>query len=106
MLRRGLVAGSAADLRDPLMAYNGEDSLSGWVLPRAALAPRGLVEPLYARTVRSGSHHRSLELLDAGEADAAAIDSTVLALEVRARPSFGELPVLEQLGPAPARRRR
>ena len=79
------------------MAYNGEDSFSGWVLPRAYLP-----HDLYSRSFRSGSHRASLEHLLAGTADAAAIDSTVLALEARDNPELAALPILRMLGPAPS----
>jgi phosphonate transport system substrate-binding protein len=102
VLRDGLDAASADDLDEPLMAYNGDDSMSGWVLPRASLAPRGLIRSLYARTVHSGSHRASLALLLAGEADCAAIDSSVLALEARDDAGIAALRVVERFGPAPS----
>ena len=102
VLRDGLDAASADDLDEPLMAYNGDDSMSGWVLPRASVADRGLIRSLYARTVHSGSHRASLALLLAGEADCAAIDSSVLALEARADPRIAALRVIERFGPAPS----
>jgi phosphonate transport system substrate-binding protein len=71
------------------MAYNGDDSLSGWVLPR-----RTFPADLYRTVIRSGSHRASLRLLLDGEADAAAIDSMVLALEARADPRVAALPIL------------
>ena len=40
-------------------------------------------------------------MLVAGELDAAAIDSTLLALEARTDPAVARLRVLERLGPAP-----
>ena len=71
------------------------------MLPYASLIGRGLAAPLYDGAIETGSHRRSLELLASGELDAAAIDSTVLALEARADPAFAALRVLERLGPAP-----
>lgn len=79
------------------MAYNGQDSFSGWVLPRAYLP-----HDLYTRSFRSGSHRASLAHLLAGTADAAAIDSTALALEAHDNPELAALPVLRMLGPAPS----
>ena len=101
VVREGLDAASAADLGGRRVGFNGRDSLSGYVLPYAALEPRGLAEPLYADAIETGSHRRSLALLAAGEIDAAAIDSTVLALEARDDPAIAALRVLERLGPAP-----
>jgi ABC-type phosphate/phosphonate transport system substrate-binding protein len=101
VLRNGLEASSPADLVGHRVGLNGRDSLSGYVLPYAALIPRKLAAPLYDGAIETGSHHRSLELLVAGELDAAAIDSTLLALEARADPAVAGLRVLERLGPAP-----
>ena len=67
----------------------------------AALAPRGLASELYDDGIETGSHRRSLARLVEGEIDAAAIDSTLLALEARANPAIASLRVLERLGPAP-----
>jgi hypothetical protein len=77
------------------LGVNGLDSLSGYVLPASA----GL--HLSGATL-TGSHHRSLELLLAGELDAAPLDSTVLALETRARPELAALPRLARLATAPS----
>ena len=80
-----------------LMAYNGVDSFSGWLLPRS-----GLSQKLYSRTVCSGSHRSSLRMLVSGEADAAAVDSTVRALEAHADADIAALPVVERVGPVPS----
>jgi ABC-type phosphate/phosphonate transport system substrate-binding protein len=101
LVRDGLEASSAADLAGRRVGFNGRDSLSGFVLPYRALADRGLAAPLYDGAIETGSHRRSLALLVEGEIDAAAIDSTLLALEARANPAVAALRVLERLGPAP-----
>ena len=79
------------------VGFNNDDSLSGWVLPRS-----GLDDPDALTWVRTGSHRRSLELLDTGEIDAAPIDSYVLLLEQRATPRFRRLDRLQRIGPMPA----
>lgn len=99
--RAGLQATGVAGLEGALVAINDEDSLSGFVLPLAELAKRGL-EGAFERTVRTGSHRRSLELLLSGGADAAPIDSTVLYLEGRREPRIADLRVVDSLGPAPS----
>jgi phosphonate transport system substrate-binding protein len=101
VVRAGLEGGSAADLVGRRIGFNGRDSLSGYVLPYASLMGRGLAAPLYADAIETGSHHNSLALLVSGEIDAAAIDSTLLALEARDNPEIAALRVLERLGPAP-----
>ena len=85
------------DLRGARVAYNGDDSLSGWVLPRHALRELG-VDPDGYVWVRTGSHHNSLRALLRNEVEAAPIDSTVLALERRADPSVAGLRRIARLG--------
>jgi ABC-type phosphate/phosphonate transport system substrate-binding protein len=101
VVRDGLEATSAADLVGLRVGLNGHDSLSGYVLPHAELAARGLGDALYDHAIETGSHRRSLDLLIAGELDAAGIDSTMLPLEARNDPGVAALRVLERLGPAP-----
>lgn len=90
-------ATDVSDLAGCRMAYNGDDSLSGWLLPRSGLPPA-----LYEHTVRSGSHRGSLELLLSGAADAAAVDSTLLVLEQRRDPRIARLRTLARVGPMPS----
>ena len=101
-----LVAANAREsdpeqLKGARVAYNGEDSLSGWVMPRHALRELG-VDPDGYVWVPTGSHHNSLLALLRGEVDAAPIDSTVLALEQRAEPALRELRTLARLGRLPS----
>ncbi len=87
----------APALADCRVGFNNDDSLSGWVLPRS-----GLEHADALHWVRTGSHRRSLELLEAGEIDAAPIDSYVLRLERRQHPAFGRLERRLRIGPMPA----
>jgi ABC-type phosphate/phosphonate transport system substrate-binding protein len=88
-------------LRGARVAFNGDDSLSGWVLPRQAL--RGLgIDPDGYDWVRTGSHRNSLRALQRGEVEAAPIDSTLLALELRADPELGSLARIARLGEMPS----
>jgi phosphonate transport system substrate-binding protein len=101
-----LVAASAralepAALRGARVAFNGDDSLSGWVMPRHALRELG-IDPDGYEWVRTGSHHDSLQALLRGEVAAAPIDSTVLALERRADPELGSLRRIARLGHLPS----
>jgi ABC-type phosphate/phosphonate transport system substrate-binding protein len=52
--------------------------------------------------VPKGSHHNSLQALQRSEVAAAPIDSTVLALEVRADPALGGLRRIARLGEMPS----
>jgi ABC-type phosphate/phosphonate transport system substrate-binding protein len=48
-----------AQLLGARVAFNGDDSLSGWVMPRHALRELGIDPDGYV-WVRTGSHHNSL----------------------------------------------
>lgn len=61
-----------SDLVGSRWAYNDRTSMSGWFSVADLLDQAG-------ELVESGSHLRSIELVRQGDADAAAIDSTVLA---------------------------
>jgi phosphonate transport system substrate-binding protein len=88
-------------LRGARVGFNGEDSLSGWVMPRHAL--RGLgIDPESYNWVRTGSHRNSLRALQRGEIEAAPIDSTLLTLELRADPDLGSLARIARLGAMPS----
>lgn len=88
-------------LRGARVAYNGDDSLSGWVMPRQALRALG-IDPEGYVWVRTGSHRNSLRALLRSEVDAAPIDSTVLALELRADPALAALRSVARLGHMPS----
>lgn len=91
------------DLRDAVWAYNEPNSHSGYNVVRYALAQRGQSFAFFGRVLAAGSHQAALELILAGQADAAAIDSTVLALEVVHRPGLAaRLRRIDTFGPSPA----
>jgi ABC-type phosphate/phosphonate transport system substrate-binding protein len=97
-----VTARSAGDLSTAwTLAYNSHDSLSGWLLPRHGLRQAGF-DPDAFEWRESGSHARSIELVATGAVDAAAIDSTVLALAARASASAGLRRRLARFGPIPA----
>jgi ABC-type phosphate/phosphonate transport system substrate-binding protein len=79
------------------VGFNNDDSLSGWVLPRSELE-----QPDALRWVRTGTHRRSLQLLEVGEIDAAPIDSYVLRLERLERPAYRAFELRQRIGPMPA----
>jgi phosphonate transport system substrate-binding protein len=75
---------------------------SGFGIVRYALAQRGYDGSFFGVVIESGAHERSLELIQNGQADAAAIDSTVLETELRGRPRLADkLRVVATLGPSP-----
>lgn len=89
-------------LRGATWAYNERRSHSGYWLTRYNLALRGLNGDFFGHAVGAGSHQRSLQMILAGEVDAAAIDSTVLELVLEGQPDLAErIRVLERWGPSP-----
>ena len=92
---------SCSDLRGCSWAYNDLDSHSGYNVTRHRLVQMGEVGGYFGRVVEGGSHQRSIRLVCNGEVDAAAIDSQVLAVELRDHPALkNQLRVIDTLGPA------
>lgn len=90
------------DLRGAAWAYNEPNSHSGYGVVRCELARRGLGMEMFGKVVEAGAHVNSIEMILGGEADASAIDSTVLELELKKRPELGEkLRSIETFGPSP-----
>ena len=92
---------SFAELRGRSWAYNDLDSHSGYNLTRHHLVRVGETRGFFSRVVEAGSHQRAIDLVAAGEIAAAAIDSQVLAIELRDRSALAEeVRVIEALGPS------
>jgi ABC-type phosphate/phosphonate transport system substrate-binding protein len=68
-------ARSLADLRQKRAAINSQDSNSGMNLFRHAIAPLSQQGGFFSSVVESGGHIRSMEMLQQGLADAAAVDA-------------------------------
>jgi phosphonate transport system substrate-binding protein len=91
-----------ADLRGCTWAYNEVASHSGYNVVRYRLSQMGETRGFFGRMIESGSHQNSMRLVAAGQADAAAIDCQVLAIELRHQPQLAaQLRVIEALGPSP-----
>jgi len=82
--------------------YNDPGSNSGYNLLCYHLIQKGY-SPIFLGSVwQSGSHQRSIQAVITGEADWAAIDSTVLEQELRTVPELAhQLRVVESIGPCP-----
>jgi phosphonate transport system substrate-binding protein len=92
---------SFADLRGRSFAYNEPSSHSGYGVVRYKLVTLGETHGFFGSVVRSGAHYRSIEMVASGGVDASAIDSQVLALELRDQPRLHErLRVIDSLGPS------
>jgi len=84
----GSRAETVSALRGSRFAVNGFDSNSGMNLPRRLLAPLADGGSFFASVVVSGSHVRSMEMVAAGEADAAAIDCVTFGFCALYRPAL------------------
>jgi ABC-type phosphate/phosphonate transport system substrate-binding protein len=87
VVRAGSHVRELEDLRGQTFAVNEPDSNSGMNLPRRLFAPLNRDGRFFADRVVSGSHVASIELIAAGEADAASVDCVTFALLQRYRPS-------------------
>ena len=84
-------------------AYNGPDSQSGYSALRAVAAPLASDGRFFGRTVLSGSHLASMEMVTRGEADVCAVDAVVWGIVCRHRAEFAEaLAVIARSPSAPA----
>ncbi len=91
-----------ADLRGARWLYNDRGSFSGYAVLRAHLSALGESGDFCGCIGESGGHLRSLALIAAGAADAAAIDSTVLEFELQRRPELAsQIRVVATIGPHP-----
>ncbi len=99
---------SFAGLRGRSWAYNDPDSHSGYNVTRYRLIQMGETGGFFGRVVEAGYHQRAIRLVAAGagsaedeRVDASAIDSQVLAVELRDHPELAaRLRVIDVLGPS------
>ena len=88
------------DLRGGSWAYNDPQSLSGYYSVLNQLEVLKENRAFFSRTVCSGAHRNSIQMLLSGEIDSAAIDSNVLLCLFHQRPELvSQLKVIDQLGP-------
>ena len=91
-----------SDLRGGSWVYNDASSLSGYYGLLNKLAGSGMDESFFRSVSCSGSHLNSIDAVLRGKADAAAIDSNVLRIQLRETPTLGDkLRVIESWGPYP-----
>lgn len=76
-----------AGFRGRTLAYNSEDSQSGFHSLRALVAPLARKQVFFGHTVATGTHHASVDSVRKGKADIAAIDCVTLALLQRDQPA-------------------
>jgi ABC-type phosphate/phosphonate transport system substrate-binding protein len=89
------------DLRGRSWAYNEPASHSGHTVTLYSLVRLGGRPGFLGPVVEAGFHHRAIRLVQRGAVDAAAIDSQVLAIELRDHPGLGAgLRVVGAFGPS------
>ena len=92
---------SFLDLRGRSWAYNEPLSHSGYGITRYHLLEIGETHGFFGKVVEAGFHEASIRLVAAREVDASAIDSQVLAVEMRDDPSLARsLRIIDSLGPS------
>jgi phosphonate transport system substrate-binding protein len=91
-----------AELRGASWSFNDPDSHSGYLATLTRLLELGETDAFFGRVIDAGWHQVSIELVASGRVDAAAVDSHVLAVELRDRPDLANrLRVIESFGPSP-----
>jgi phosphonate transport system substrate-binding protein len=81
-------------------AYNEPASHSGHTITLYSLVQQGIRPGFLGRVVEAGFHQRAIRLVATGNVDAAAIDSQVLAIELRDHPDLDCLRVIGAFGPS------
>ncbi len=102
IVRRGSPYRSFLDLRGASWAYNEPLSQSGYGITRYHLVRLGETGGFFGEVVEAGFHSEAIRMVARGEVDGSAIDSQVLAIELRNHPELAEqIRVAEVLGPSP-----
>lgn len=101
IVRRDSPIRSLADLRGRSWAYNEPESQSGYGITRYWLARQGETGGFFSAVIEAGFHQRAIRMVRDGSVDAAAIDSQVLAVELRDHPRLADdLRIVGALGPS------
>jgi phosphonate transport system substrate-binding protein len=101
IVRRESPFRSFTNLRGRSWAYNEPLSHSGYGITRYHLVQLGETGGFFGEVVEAGFHRRAIRMVASGEVDGAAIDSQVLAMELRDDPELADrVRVVETLGPS------
>jgi phosphonate transport system substrate-binding protein len=91
-----------ADLRGRSWSYNEPASHSGYNVTCHRLATIGATRDFFGKVIQAGFHQKSIRMVCTGEIDASAIDSQVLAIELRDHPELApQLRIIDTFGPSP-----
>jgi len=100
VVKKGRPFHEFADLAGSVFAFNDCKSFSGYHSMRSFLYNQKKDGRYFQRTVESGGHVRSLELISEGKVDTAAIDSCTLHWVKRNRPElFAQVQIIDSIGP-------
>jgi phosphonate transport system substrate-binding protein len=92
---------SFEELRGKSWAYNEPLSHSGYGITRFHLVELGETNGFFGEVVEAGFHENAIRMVADGVVDGSAIDSQVLAIEMRDHPELRErLRVVASLGPS------
>jgi phosphonate transport system substrate-binding protein len=101
IVRRDSPIACLEELRGRSWAFNEPASHSGHTVTLYGLVRMGARPGFFARVVEAGFHQRAIRLVAGGAVDAAAIDSQVLAVELRDHPRLADrLRVVDAFGPS------
>lgn len=99
LITRADEPGEVADFIDRTLAFNGQDSQSGWAAPQNHVARHGL---RFTHTRHTGAHRESARAVAEGRADIAAIDAVSWRLIVAHMPELAaRLRVIGHTEPTP-----
>jgi phosphonate transport system substrate-binding protein len=101
IVRRDSPFQSFLDLRGRSWAYNEPLSHSGYGITRYHLVTLGETHGFFGEVIEAGFHQEAVRMVARGDVDGSAIDSQVLAIELRDHPGLIEqLRVVDVLGPS------
>jgi phosphonate transport system substrate-binding protein len=101
IVHRDSDARSFLDLRGKSWSFNEPLSQSGYGITRYHLVSIGETSGFFSEVIDAGFHEESIRMVADGRVDASAIDSQVLAIEMRDHPEVTDnLKVIDSLGPS------
>jgi phosphonate transport system substrate-binding protein len=101
IVHRDSDAGSFLELRGRSWSFNEPLSQSGYGITRYHLVSIGETGGFFSEVIDAGFHEESIRMVADGRVDASAIDSQVLAIEMRDHPLVtNNLRIIDSLGPS------